>query len=186
MDWELPDLVFEEELDIPFTEPPVETPPPPPLAPPAQPEQLTLSDDDLLMEEAPAPLSEIVDNDVASAPLPLRTETKKSTEEGAFLVVDELPEFPQGGINGLMRYLTQHVRYPIVAQKNRIQGRVLCQFIVNADGSIADVQVLNGVHPALNAEAVRVLRAMPRWKPGKQKGEPVRVRCTLPVEFRLQ
>ncbi|HIY89105.1 MAG TPA: energy transducer TonB, partial [Candidatus Bacteroides pullicola] len=73
MDWELPDLVFEEELDIPFTEPPVETPPPPPLAPPAQPEQLTLSDDDLLMEETPAPLSEIVDNDVASAPLPPRT-----------------------------------------------------------------------------------------------------------------
>ena len=100
MDWELPDLVFEEELDIPFTEPPVETPPPPPLTPPAQPEQLTLSDDDLLMEETPAPLSEIVDNNVASAPLPLRTETQKSTEEEAFLVVDELPEFPQGGING--------------------------------------------------------------------------------------
>ena len=187
MDWELPDLVFEEELDIPLTEFPVETPPPPsPLAPPAKPEQLTLSDDDLLMEETPAPLSEIVDNDVASTPLPLKTETKKPTEEEAFLVVDELPEFPQGGINGLMRYLTQHVRYPMVAQKNRIQGRVLCQFIVNADGSIADVQVLNGVHPALNAETVRVLRGMPRWKPGKREGEPVRVRCTLPVEFRLQ
>ena len=109
-----------------------------------------------------------------------------SMSELKFEVVDELPEFPQGGINGLMRYLTQHIRYPLIAQKNRIQGRVLCQFIVNADGSIADVQVLSGVHPALNTEAQRVLRAMPRWKPGKREGKPVRVRYTLPVEFRLQ
>lgn len=188
-DWALTDLVFEEELDIPLTEYPVEAPPspPPPLDPPlAKPEQLTLVDEDLQIEEAPTPLSEMVDSPVTTAPQPVKQEKPQPTEEGAFLVVDELPEFPQGGINGLMRYLTQHIRYPLIAQKNRIQGRVLCQFIVNADGSIADVQVLSGVHPALNTEAQRVLRAMPRWKPGKREGKPVRVRYTLPVEFRLQ
>lgn len=188
-DWALTDLVFEEELDIPLTEYPVEAPPspPPPLDPPlAKPEQLTLVDEDLQIEKAPTPLSEMVDSPVTTAPQPVKQEKPQPTEEEAFLVVDELPEFPQGGINGLMRYLTQHIRYPLIAQKNRIQGRVLCQFIVNADGSIADVQVLSGVHPALNTEAQRVLRAMPRWKPGKREGKPVRVRYTLPVEFRLQ
>ena len=139
-----------------------------------------------LNKEAPTPLSEMVDSPVTTAPQPVKQEKPQPTEEEAFLVVDELPEFPQGGINGLMRYLTQHIRYPLIAQKNRIQGRVLCQFIVNADGSIADVQVLSGVHPALNTEAQRVLRVMPRWKPGKREGKPVRVRYTLPVEFRLQ
>ena len=105
---------------------------------------------------------------------------------GVFVWVDELPEFPIGGQKGLMRYLTQHIRYPAEAQQRNIQGCVLCQFIVNTDGSISDVQVLQQVHPALDNEALRVLRGMPRWKPGRLQGEPVRVRYTLPVMFRLQ
>ena len=185
----LSDLVFEEELDIPLPETLFEPPPPPaPVEAPAPPEQLDVVDNEaLLEEEAPPPLSsEATDGSDLPATLSMEPHPARPAEDEPYLMVDELPEFPDGGLPGLMRYLTRHIRYPMLAQRNRIQGRVLCQFIVNADGSIADVQVMTGVHPALDREAVRVLSAMPPWKPGKLKGKPVRVRFTLPVEFRLQ
>ena len=185
-DGTLSDLPFEEELDIPLPESLFEPPPPPPPAEtPTPPEQLDVVDNETPVEEEmpPPPSSEIA----RSTPLPESLPTvSRPTEEEPYLLTDELPEFADGGLSGLMRYLTQHIRYPVLAQRNRIQGRVLCQFIVNADGSIADVQVLTGVHPTLDREATRVLSAMPPWKPGKLKGKPVRVRCTLPVEFRLR
>lgn len=184
-DGTLSDLLFEEELDIPLPETLFEPPPPPPVEAPAPPEQLEMVDNETPVEEEtpPPPSSEVTE----STPLPKSLpKISRPAEEEPYLLVDELPEFPDGGLSGLMRYLTRHVRYPVLAQRKHIQGRVLCQFIVNADGSIADVQVLTGVHPTLDREAKRVLSAMPPWKPGKLKGKPVRVRFTLPVEFRLQ
>lgn len=184
------DLLFEEQLDIPLPEAWPEPPPPPPADKPEAPapaETITLVDDDAQLEETPPPLS-LEATDEAALPEVLPTPAPPATDTGerVFLRVDELPEFPDGGVKGLMRYLTRHIQYPLFAQRNRIQGRVLCQFIVNADGSIADVEVMTGVHPVLDHEAARVLRGMPRWKPGKLKGQPVRVRYTLPVEFRLR
>jgi protein TonB len=82
--------------------------------------------------------------------------------------------------------LAKNIKYPVVAQENGIQGRVICQFVVNKDGSIVDVQVVRGQDQSLDREAVRVIQSMPRWTPGKQRGQPVRVKYTLPVNFKLQ
>ena len=99
-------------------------------------------------------------------------------------VVEQMPSFP-GGISGLMTYLNQNIRYPAVAQENGVQGRVVVSFVVGKDGHISDVTVLRSVEPSLDKEAIRVVRNMPRWTPGKQGGEPVRVRYNVPVSFRL-
>ena len=99
-------------------------------------------------------------------------------------VVEQMPSFP-GGISGLRTYLNQNIRYPAEAQENCVQGRVVVSFVVEKDGHISDVIVLRSVEPSLDKEAVRVIRNMPRWSPGKQGGEPVRVRYNVPVSFRL-
>lgn len=99
-------------------------------------------------------------------------------------VVEQMPSFP-GGISGLRTYLNQNIRYPAEAQENCVQGRVVVSFVVGKDGHISDVTVVRSVEPSLDKEAIRVVRNMPRWTPGKQGGEPVRVRFTVPVSFRL-
>lgn len=99
-----------------------------------------------------------------------------------FVVVEEQPEFP-GGHPALMKFLSDNIRYP---DHGDIQGRVICNFIVEKDGSLSDFRVVRGVHPSMDKEALRVLQAMPNWKPGKQNGKEVRVRFTVPVVFRLQ
>ncbi len=104
--------------------------------------------------------------------------------EKPFDVVEQMPEFP-GGTPELMKYISTNVKYPAEATKNGAQGRVLVQFIVEKDGSISEVEVIKKVNEHLDAEAVRVVNAMPKWKPGKQNGEPVRVKYTLPISFRL-
>jgi len=100
--------------------------------------------------------------------------------------VDEMPEFPNGGMAGFMQYLRDKVKYPAIAQENGIQGRVTVQFIVNRDGSIESPKVLKGVDPHLDKEAIRVIMGMPKWKPGKKAGKNVRVKYTVPVNFKLQ
>ena len=99
-------------------------------------------------------------------------------------VVEQMPSFP-GGISGLRTYLNQNIRYPAEAQENCVQGRVVVSFVVGKDGHISDVTVLRSVDPSLDKEAIRVVRNMPRWTPGKQGGEPVKVRYNVPVSFRL-
>jgi TonB family protein len=102
-----------------------------------------------------------------------------------FEVVEIMPEFPDGGMSGLMQFLSKNIQYPINAQKNHTQGRVTVQFVVNKDGSISEPKIIRGVDPDLDGEAIRVISLMPKWKPGMQKGQPVRVRYTVPVMFRL-
>ena len=111
-------------------------------------------------------------------------EVTEPDENGVFQVVEQQPEFP-GGMAELMKYLQKNIRYPKVCKEQRVQGRVILQFVVNADSTITDVNVVKPVNPSLDQEAVRVVKAMPKWKPGEQRGEPVRVRFTLPVTFRL-
>ena len=98
--------------------------------------------------------------------------------------VEVLPEYP-GGAAAMMRYLAQNVKYPQAAQENGRQGKVVVQFVVDTDGSIINAHVLTSVDPDLDKEALRVIKSMPRWTPGKQKGKPVRVKYTVPVNFRL-
>jgi protein TonB len=96
-----------------------------------------------------------------------------------------MPEFP-GGMEALMKYLQKNIKYPSRAQDNNVQGRVMVTFVVNKDGSIVDPEVIKAVDKDLDNEALRVVKAMPKWNPGKQRGKPVRVKYTVPVLFRLQ
>ena len=103
-----------------------------------------------------------------------------------FIVVENMPEFP-GGHQALMKYISDNIKYPIIALENGIQGRVICQFIVGEDGTLENIQVVRTSGDAsLDKEAVRLIDSMPKWKPGLQKGKPVRVTFTLPVTFRIQ
>lgn len=102
-----------------------------------------------------------------------------------FDVVEQMPSFP-GGNGALMQYLANNIKYPVVAQENGVQGRVIVSFVVEKDGSITDVNVVRSVDPSLDREAQRVVRSMPRWNPGKQNGSAVRVKYNVPVSFRLQ
>lgn len=102
-----------------------------------------------------------------------------------FSVVEQMPSFP-GGMGAMMQYLSSNIKYPKEAEKKGIQGRVLLSFIVQTDGSITDVRISKSVDPSLDKEAIRVVKSMPKWIPGRQNGEPVRVKYTFPVTFRLQ
>ncbi|MBR4897832.1 MAG: energy transducer TonB [Prevotella sp.] len=112
-------------------------------------------------------------------------EAPKEEETKVFDVVEQMPSFP-GGDAALMKFLSEHIKYPVVAEENGIQGRVIATFVVERDGSITDVKVIKSVDPSLDKEAIRVLKSMPKWIPGKQNGSAVRVKYTVPVTFRLQ
>lgn len=106
-------------------------------------------------------------------------------ETKIFTVVEQMPMYP-GGDAALMGYLRDNIKYPTVAAENGVQGRVVVGFVVERDGSITDVKILRGVDPSLDREAMRVVKSMPRWNPGKQNGSAVRVKYQVPVSFRLQ
>ena len=112
-------------------------------------------------------------------------EPKPEVENKIFDVVEQMPSFP-GGNAALMKYLSDNVKYPVVAQENGVQGRVVVSFVVEKDGHITDVKVVRSVDPSLDKEAARVVRSMPSWIPGKQNGSAVRVKYNVPVSFRLQ
>lgn len=178
------DVLAEEEIEITRREP---TPPPPP--PPPEPETPEIIE---VVEEKVETKLEIKTEDDQSQrqmqtyvpPPPPKPKQEEVTEE-IFVVVEDQPLFP-GGNAAMMKFLSDNIKYPVIAQENGIQGRVICNFVVEKDGSITDVQVVRGVDPSLDKEAVRVIQQMPRWNPGKQRGQAVRVRFTLPVVFRLQ
>jgi protein TonB len=111
-------------------------------------------------------------------------EEQRDTGE-IFMIVEEMPEFP-GGQAALQKYLASSVKYPVIAQENGIQGRVYIQFVINTKGEVTNATVLRGVDPSLDREALRVVEAMPKWKPGKQRNRPVRVSYTVPINFVLQ
>ena len=128
---------------------------------------------------------EAVRNDIAVAAPPPPPAPKPEVATKVFDVVEEMPSFP-GGNGALMSYLASNIKYPVVAQENGVQGRVIVSFVVERDGSISDVRVARSVDPSLDREAQRVVKSMPRWSPGKQNGSTVRVKYTVPVVFRLQ
>nr|WP_294725886.1 energy transducer TonB [Prevotella sp.] len=130
-------------------------------------------------------LAEAVRSDIAVAAPPPPPAPKPEVSNKVFDVVEEMPHFP-GGPAALQAFLSSNTKYPVVAQENGVQGRVIVSFVVERDGSITDVKVVRSVDPSLDREATRVVKSMPRWSPGKQNGSAVRVKYTVPVVFRLQ
>ncbi|MDD3322027.1 MAG: M56 family metallopeptidase [Paludibacter sp.] len=128
-------------------------------------------------------------NDAPPPPLPVNNQMAPPpplpVDDVTFTVVENMPAFP-GGQSALMKFLSENIKYPVEAQQKAIQGRTICQFIVTKNGSIDSVKVIRSVHTSLDAEAVRVIKAMPDWTPGTQRGEKVNVRYTLPINFRLE
>ena len=156
-----------------------------------KPEDELKSQDEIMNSKVAVGALNVVGNDengeVLKAKEVIATEPVKPKEEEnkVFDVVEQMPSFP-GGMGALMQYLSSHIKYPVVAEENGIQGRVICTFVVERDGSITDVRIAKSVDPSLDKEAMRVVSKMPRWIPGKQNGSAVRVKYTLPVTFRLQ
>ena len=111
--------------------------------------------------------------------------SQKDQKEEPFNVVEDMPAFP-GGMEAMIEYLSSNIKYPADAQKQKVDGRVLVNFVVEKDGSITEVKVIKPAFPSLDAEAVRVVKAMPKWKPGYQNGKAVRVQFTMPINFSLK
>lgn len=176
--------IFEEEM-IPITE--QEEPkqaPPPPEAPKVE-EVLQIAENDADVQETAIQSSEDNNQAVEIKYVAPVVEEEEPEEAEIFMVVEEMPEFP-GGMAECLKFLGKNIKYPTIAQENGVQGRVIVQFVVNQDGSIVDPVVVRSVDPYLDKEALRVIKTMPKWKPGKQRGKAVRVKYTVPVTFKLQ
>lgn len=181
----------EEEVP-PVTQPIFQAAPPPPQEAPQVAEILDIVDNDTEIEEEEIQSTEDTNQAITgpSAPTSGAFVTgpavvgEVSDEEEIFQVVEQMPEFP-GGMEKLLEYLGKNIKYPSIAQENGIQGRCIIEFVVNRDGSIVDPKVIKSLDPSCDKEAMRVIKAMPKWKPGMQRGKPVRVRYTVPVQFRL-
>ena len=176
------DISINEEM-IPITLPEKKTVPPPPAAV-TKADIIEIVEDDADIEEDIMASTEdntewvdLDDYDVVEV-------EPEPEEEEIFMVVEDQPEFP-GGTAALLEYLRKNIKYPAICRENNIQGRVLVTFIVNKDGAIVEPEVVKSVNPSLDKEALRVISTMPNWKPGSQLGKPVRVKYTVPVNFRL-
>ena len=176
-------LNAEEEIDVVQTA--QELPPPPPPPAPEVVEVLNVVENNVevasvnINTEDDKNKEVVISAPVTSAPI------QEEEDQVVFQVVEKMPSFP-GGDAALFKFLGDNVKYPVIAQENGVQGRVICQFVVNKDGSIVDVEVVRSVDPSLDKEAIRVIKSMPKWSPGQQRGKPVRVKYTLPVNFKLQ
>ncbi len=176
-----------EDEVIPITrQEQVQPPPPPP--PPQVVEVLKIVDDNVDILDDLSMFDSEADNEtfIDVAPV-IQTVTEEKEEEEAqvFFIVEEMPEFP-GGEAALRRFIANAIKYPQIAQENGIQGRVYIQFVVDRDGSVTQASVARGVDPSLDKEALRVVNSLPKWKPGMQRGKPVKVSYTVPINFQLQ
>ena len=111
--------------------------------------------------------------------------SQKDQKVEPFDVVEDMPAFP-GGMEAMIQFISSNIQYPADAQKQKVDGRVLVNFVVEKDGSITEVKVIKPAFPSLDAEAIRVVKAMPKWKPGYQRGQAVRVQFTMPINFSLK
>ncbi len=175
------EIDFIEEEDIPITR--QEQPPPPPPPEPSQ--ELIIVDDDVELDEE---FTIDVDADVFTEVqefTPIMIEEEEGVDEDViFTVVEDQPEFP-GGEAARQRFLEENLRYPQMAREAGIQGTVFVTFVVETDGSVTDVRILRGIGGGCDEEAIRVVSMMPRWEPGRQRGQPVRVQFNMPIRFRL-
>ncbi|MDR1601871.1 MAG: energy transducer TonB [Tannerella sp.] len=180
------DIIVEDEIEMTTqNEPPPPPPPPPPVQEVA--EVLNIVEDDANIDQVDILSSEDNQRDaqVQTYVPPAVVEEEEEDAQHIFQVVEKMPEFP-GGQAAMLSFITKALKYPVVAQENGIAGRVTCSFVVNKDGSIVDIEVVRGIDASLDKEAMRVISTMPKWQPGQQRGKPVRVKFTIPVNFRLQ
>ena len=205
----------EEMIEVTLTEPPPMDPtkPPPPPPPKVEPPPLrdqikfvqpVVKKDEEVVEEVPPPdVSDLKDKDpgkedrkgeeggktdidfTPAPPPPPPPPVEKEEEPMNMASVQQKPEFPDGEA-ALFRYLSENIKYPAIARENGIKGRVILSFVVSKSGAIEDVQVVRGIGGGCDQEAVRVVKGMPKWSPGKMNGKPVKVKYTLPVNFTLQ
>lgn len=161
--------------------------PPPPVAPPPQTTQFKIVEDDVDIKD-----DFIIDVDVdqkteieAYVPPVSVGEEEEVAEQEIFIVVEDAPQYP-GGDEARIRFLNDNIRYPQMARESGIQGTVYITFVVERDGSITDVRILRPIGGGCDEEAIRVIKAMPKWTPGKQRGRPVRVQFNMPIRFTLQ
>ncbi len=175
---------IEEEI-IPITREEIKPPPPPP--PPKVVEVLNIVEDDVEIEDELEIEDSEADDETVIDVAPVVSTQEEEEEETAkvFFIVEDMPEFP-GGELALRKYIAKHVKYPVIAQENGVQGKVYVTFVVGKDGSINNARIARGVDPSLDKEALRVVNGLPRWKPGKQRGKPVNVSYTVPINFVLQ
>ena len=179
---DLSEVNIEDEI-IPITRA-EEIKPPPPPPPPKVVEVLNIVEDDtdiddeLEIEDTEADEKTVIDI------TPVFQEKEEEVETEVFFIVEEMPEFP-GGDKALVRFLASSVNYPVMAQENGVQGTVTVSFVIERDGSVSDVSILRSIDPSLDKEALRVVKTLPRWKPGKQRGKPVRVSYRVPIAFKL-
>lgn len=164
-----------------------ETPPPPPEEPEVVATDLTIVENDAeLTNEVGIINAEDNANKAQEEFTKVEVDQEEEVEEEEiFLVVEEDAEFP-GGLEALSKYLAENIKYPQLAKENNITGRVFVSFVVEKNGSVGNIKILRDIGGGCGAEAVRVVKAMPKWKPGKQRGKPVRSQFNLPVNFDLQ
>ena len=177
------ELLVIDEL-VPITRPEPLTPPPPPPAP--------ILADVLIIVDNEEDFDEVLDIEDSEAQVDetyrvnvIDDGEPETDEQQIFVIVEDMPEFP-GGELALLKWIAKSVKYPTLAQENGVAGRVHLNFVINETGGIDNIIVTRGVDPSLDREAVRVIKQMPKWKPGKQRGKAVKVSFSLPINFQLQ
>lgn len=177
------DIAAEEEI-IPITRQEEMQPPPPP-PPPKVSDVLNIVEDDVVLDDELVLLDTEANEKTEVKFQDVKVEEEEEADAPVFFIVEQMPVFP-GGEEALRKYIAQSVKYPAIAQENGIQGRVFVSFVVNTKGEVTDVKIARGVDPNLDKEAIRVVNNMPKWAPGKQRGKPVKVSYTVPINFVLQ
>ena len=179
---ELTDMDLEEEI-IPVTREQEVKPPPPPPTPKVT-EVLRIVEDDAVIEDELIIEDAEADQDMEVDIAEFREEEEVAEEE-VFFIVEDMPSFQGQGLEGFRTWIVQNMKYPEIAVENGISGTVFIQFIVNSKGKVVDAVVVRSVDPAIDAEALRVVMSSPAWSPGKQRGKPVKVKSTIPINFVL-
>lgn len=182
---DMPDEVAVEEEMVPVTKQ-EEIKPPPPPPPPKMAEVLNIvTDDTEISDELEILDTEATeDTEIEFQEVTVEEEVEEVADE-VFVIVEQMPTFPGGDLE-LRKFLAQSVKYPVIAQENGIQGRVFVRFVINQKGEVTNVEVARPLDPNLDKEAVRVVKSMPKWTPGMQRGKPVKVSYTVPINFVLQ
>ena len=170
---------FEEMLEIPPTDLP---PPPPPQI--QQPQIIEVPDEEEIEEEIQVKFDVEVTEDTKVQQIVIQAEEPKEEVEEIFTIVED-PAAPIGGMTAFYKYVGEKIKYPPQARRMGVEGRVFVEFVIDRDGSITDVRAVKGIGAGCDEEAVRILQAAPKWKPGKQRGKPVKQRMVLPITFKL-
>jgi len=184
-EFDIGDMDQVEEEIIPITRQDQPEPPKPP-EPPKVTEVLNIVEDDVEIDDELQLEDFEVDQNTEIEIMEYSEEEEEEEEAEIFFIVEDMPSFQGKGQDGFRTYIAQNLRYPEIAAENGIAGRVFVSFVVEPNGVVSNVNIVRGVDPALDAEAVRVVKSSPKWAPGKQRGKPVRVSFTFPINFVLQ